>query len=527
MRPDDEPHDDEPHDDELHDVMRHVTFAIPVRIDSPDRLANLLTVSKVLSDFPSRVLVGCEEPAQMRRLLPPSVEVIGVPGPAHLPFHHTRLTNHLARATETEVLVNIEADIVIPPDQLRAAVRRVLRDGTDHVLPYDYAVDVARHERNTFAATPVSAQRAQGRRRWSWPVIGGCVVWNLASFRRMGMENEHLIAWGLDDDERMARVTRLGGRHERVPGPLFHLQHERGPDSSDQHPYAASNAAELARINRLDSRALAAEAAAWPWVRGPDTTPVAVAADDLTITIPVRLEHPDRRRNLYVAARAARATTTARVVVGLGDAASLEEPLPVGVELQMVNDPPGPFHRTRLLNVLAREVTTPFIANLDADVVVPWPQWADALARLRAGADLVLPYDGTMIDVPYAHHPWLERGDYAAMPTVLHGVLHPASVGGCVLWRREAFERAGMENERFVSWGAEDDERVDRARTLGLRVERCEGVVYHLRHARGPDSDATNPMFERNLAELARITAMDRPTLAFEVAGWPWCPSQP
>ena len=338
----------------------------------------------------------------------------------------------------------------------------------------------------------------------------------------MGMENEHFIAWGFDDDERMSRVAQLGGRHERIGGPLFHLEHHRGADSSHTQPYAQSNAAELARVSALDSRALAAEVASWPWLPAPPASPTAVDADDLTITIPARIEHPDRQRNLHAVARAARATTTARIVIGLGEASAPYLSEIDGVEIHVVDDPPGPFHRTRVLNDLARTVTTPLVANLDADVVVPWAQWADSLARLRAGADLVLPYSGAIIDVPYAHHPWLERADYATMPSVLHGVLHPDSVGGCVLWRHDSFVGAGMENERFVSWGAEDDERITRARTLGFSVERSKGVLYHLRHARGPDSDETNPMFQHNVAELQRIASMDRSTLLGEIAQWSW-----
>ena len=104
----------------------------------------------------------------------------------------------------------------------------------------------------------------------------------------------------------------------------------------------------------------------------------------------------------------------------------------------------------------------------------------------------------------------------------LHALLHPASVGCCVLRRRSTYVAAGIENERFVSWGAEDDERLARALTLGLDVQRSSGPLYHLRHARGPDSSVDNPHFTDNVRELERISAMNRHELSAEVATWPW-----
>jgi hypothetical protein len=505
------------------DVMQHVTFTTPVRVDSPDRLANLLAVVQHLrTAYPSRIIVGVEQTDQFRALLPNSVEVVEVPNPETLPFHHTRATNTMARMVTTPVLVNIETDIMIPPQQMRAAVDAVLRDEADHVLPFDFAVDVRRAERTAFARRSLTGALADGRPRWSWPVIGGCVVWRRTTFQRVGMENEHLIAWGLDDDERMARGANLGARQLRIPGPLFHLEHERGPDSSARPEYATSNYAEFARIRDMSLEGLTDEVDSWPWVHGPPAAQRPVSADDLTIIVPVRIDNDDRLRNLLAVLRAARASTTARVLVGIGDPDSVADWVPAGVELLPVHDPPGAFHRTRVLNQLAAAVHTPYLANLDADVVVPAAQWADSLTRLRTGADMVLPFHGPVTDVPFAHHPWLERGDIESMPRVFHGLLHPAGVGCCVLWRRSAYCVAGMENEHFVSWGAEDDERLARARILGLDVQRSTGPIYHLRHGRGPDSGDDNPHFADNLAERDRISTMTGDELSAEVATWPW-----
>lgn len=506
--------------------LDHVTFTIPLRIDSADRLANLLAVAGLLRrTYGARVVVGAEDAGPLRRLLPDDVEVLEIHGPPGLPFHHTRVLNDLARVVTTPVLVNNEVDVVIPRPQLLEAVRLVTAGEADLVLPYDHGVGVAAHERLALTGREVTAADAAHRVRSPWHVIGGCVVWSMAAFVAFGMENEHFVSWGLEDDERLVRVRALGGRVARVPGPLFHLDHRRGPDSSEHTIYHEGNRRELERIRSLPPAALRAEIRSWPWLRGSTSVrPSRLELDDLTVTIPFRRDSGERLLNLGVVTRALEAHTTARVVVGTGQPAELDGVVAASAEVVQVDDPAGrPFHRTRVLNHLAAAVTTPLLANHDADVVVPLGQLEAAAAALSSGAaDLVLPYDGRMVDVPLPAHPWLERGDYAALPPSGVRLLHPRSVGGCVLWRTCAFRAAGMENERFRSWGLEDVERVERAARLGLTVRRGDGVLYHLRHARGPDSVETGRLYAANQRELARIRGLDDASLRAEVAGWSW-----
>ena len=508
------------------DPMRDVTFTVPLRIDSGDRLSNLLAiVGHLRRTYPSRIIIGSEEPDSLRAIVPRGVEVMAIEGGLVLPFHHTRVLNDLARMVDTTVLVNIETDIIIPEAQLREAVRLTSTGEADLVLPYDFAVDVRREERKEFAAGVVTAAAADGRTKWHWDVIGGCMVWNAATFTRVGMENEHFISWGLEDDERLVRVQKLGGVFRRLSGPLFHLQHERGPDSSDNTPYFPNNREELRRITALSPAQLTDEVRTWPWLTGTTSVRVErVPADDLTVTIPVRLDSMDRFRNVVAAVRALRNTTTARVIVGIDDPERIIDSMPEGVEVIAVDDPPGPFHRTRILNELARHATTEFLANHDTDVIATVDQWRETLALLRDGADLVLPFAGVLREYPYSHHVWLERAAYSSLPPFSAGVLNPYSVGGCVVWRRSSFLAAGMENERFLSWGFEDVERIQRARTLGLTVRRAAGELAHLHHFRGPDSTHDNDYFMANHEELARIQAMSPEQLAAEIATWPWGP---
>lgn len=85
-----------------------------------------------------------------------------------------------------------------------------------------------------------------------------------------------------------------------------------------------------------------------------------------------------------------------------------------------------------------------------------------------------------------------------------------------------------MENEAFVSYGPEDQEREARFRKLGFVSCRAQGLLYHLTHPRGVNSDDGHPFSASNWAEFRRISKLSRLRLAAEIAEWDWTnPSTP
>lgn len=512
-------------------AMPDVAFVIALRVDSGDRLRNIESVvGRILSDFDARVVVGCEDAAAARGVLADVVEVVEVPGDVNHPFHVTRVLNVASGVASTSVRVHLDADVIIPPSQIIEAVRRVRTGECGFVLPFTFGVGVPIESQSEFMRDGPILRNDLGLHPMAGEPLGGCQVWSAETFSAVGGENEFFIGWGPEDAERVQRLRTLGHQIERVSGPMFHLDHRPSPLSREHSTYRDNNDSELDRIRAMSKPELLAEVSGWPWVdRDHLGAAEPLEAGDLTVTIPVRLDTTDRLRNLVSSTNALAHATTARIVVGVGDPARLERLQADGVlhervEVTKVHDPPDlPFHRTRILNELAMGVRTPFVANLDADVVVPVGQWREALSLLRSGeASFVLPYDGRMIEVSYGHHPWLERGEYGSLPRVNRRVMHPRSVGGCVVWRLETFKGVGMENENLVSWGYDDDERVARATTLGVPVRRVDGVVYHLEHRRGVDSRHDHPLIEANRAVLNDVQSMDADALRAHVETWPW-----
>ena len=507
-------------------VLDDVSFIIPVRIDTADRLANVKALCRQLTHtYTSKVLIGCEDPDSLRAVLPTEVEVIHVDGNPDHPFHMNRVTNEVAKRATTPIRVHLDTDSLIPPEQLLEAIR-IIRDGeADLAFPFSFAISVSQIERSNFSTGQLKIERIENPRPMVGVPSGLCQIWNGDSFAQAGTENEFMIGWAPEDAERVVRLNKLGMHIARVVGPIFHMDHENVAGRDAYSEFHEVSQTEMERIESLSREELVADIASWPWLnRETFQTPEPIDADDLTILIPVRIDSSDRLRNLVTCTNALLSSMTARIVVGIGDPEVVQEHLDPRVVIQKVHDPlDKPFHRTRINNDLARAATTAHIAIVDTDVVVPQAQWQLALDSLRADdAELVYPFDGRMVEVSYGCHSWLERGDFDGLPIDSQRIIEALSVGGCFIFNRETFTTFGMENENFKSWGFEDDERVLRAYRLGVRVKRLPGVIYHVFHHRGPDSRPDNPFIQSNAQEVQRIRQVKIAELRAEVKQWPW-----
>lgn len=247
---------------------------------------------------------------------------------------------------------------------------------------------------------------------------------------------------------------------------------------------------------------------------------------DVTFTIPVYIDHRHRRENLELSVAILLDSFETNIVVG--EQGSLQ----VGymkartgfVHFSSMQH----FHRTKMLNDMAREATTPIVVNWDADVFIPPIQILLAAERIRSGEDMVYPFDGRFARVPRVWHSPLK----VARDVGIFGdnqfsgkngkPLPTTSVGGAIMFNRESFLNGGGENENMISFGPEDWERNFRFKALGYTVSRVTGCLYHLDHWCGPNSSTRNPFFKNNHAELDRMRAMTPAELEEYVGTWHW-----
>lgn len=171
---------------------------------------------------------------------------------------------------------------------------------------------------------------------------------------------------------------------------------------------------------------------------------------------------------------------------------------------------------------------TPYAAIWDADVIVPFSNFVKALTILSEDkATIVLPYDGRVWDMTeyfsqiYRIHKD-ERlfGYYNCQCNFMNGY---ESVGGGFLVDISLYRQAGLENEHFIGWGPEDEERVSRLFILGHKVESVDGEMYHLHHWRGINSgsiDAEMALVTKR--EYAKICSMSKSELEAYIHSWDW-----
>lgn len=249
---------------------------------------------------------------------------------------------------------------------------------------------------------------------------------------------------------------------------------------------------------------------------------------DVTFTIPVFIDHHHRIENLNLSVNMLLDDFNTNILVG--EQGSLKASGLKGRAEYVHFSNMKFFHRTKMLNEMAKLATTPIVVNWDADVFIPPLQVWLAAEAIRAGHDMVYPFDGRFARVP---RPWYlqlkERRDVGIFrDTEFKGKngkpLPTTSVGGAIMFNRQSFLNAGGENEHMVSFGPEDWERNFRFKALGYIVTRIDGSLYHLDHWCGPNSSTRNPFFKRNHDELDKLRAMSPEELENYVGSWPWRP---
>lgn len=251
-----------------------------------------------------------------------------------------------------------------------------------------------------------------------------------------------------------------------------------------------------------------------------------------TFTIPVSYDSKDRKENFDLNLKLLMQDFDTNIIVGEQGSFRFNKcfediKLPMGKYSYRHFSDMKEFHRTKMLNDMAIEAKSPVVINWDADVVVPPMQIIEGYRALQDDfADMVYPYDGRFARV--SRDIWYRRIMSLSDIGVLAGTYFQGmgsgdySVGGAVMWDAQAFVEAGMENEYMISYAPEDAERVHRAKKLGFRVKRIGGVLYHIDHVRGINSQTGHALYKENAREFSKIEKMSVEALREYVNTWPW-----
>lgn len=251
---------------------------------------------------------------------------------------------------------------------------------------------------------------------------------------------------------------------------------------------------------------------------------------DITFLIRVKIDSVDRLENLMAVTDflSIHFKTNIHVLeVRNYNNRILEKLLPNDVLVTCIEDYDPVFHQTRYLNMMAQMCRTSFLSVWDADVIVPPDQILKSVELLRKKkADFVSPYKDIALDTTeLVRELYLKKKDITILEKNVKKMLPIQSpnplVGGGIFAVKEAYINAGMENEQFYGWGGEDDERVIRWEILGYVYKRIPGMLFHLTHQRGKNSEFySNKREEIALSELNGILSMSKQELEEYVDTW-------
>ncbi len=236
---------------------------------------------------------------------------------------------------------------------------------------------------------------------------------------------------------------------------------------------------------------------------------------ELTFCIPVRIDSPERLRNLHAVVEYFHKSSDANFIVLEADSCPrVELPVDSRIDYLFVEDKKEIYHRTRYINMMLKRCTTRFAAVWDADVVVPVGQIEEALEILKNEKSvMVYPYGGRLRNtMEFFSNCFARSLDIRVLSdfpqnSLLMCAYH--SVGGGFIVDRVRYMSFGGENENFTGWGPEDVERWKRLEIIGETPKRTKGEMYHLSHPRGINSRAKDP--ETMLCtrtELAKVCGM-------------------
>lgn len=255
------------------DVTSGLTIVIPVRIDCTERKKNLDTVLLSLLKETSSFIIILEADTEQRYYFSePSDRVKSIFIYDENPiFHRTRYLNKLLKISDTDIVGIWDTDVIVDTKQIKEAIQRI-KQGVTLCYPYDGRFlflnpeqsDDARNDVISFLHTE-NINRIKAP-RMGRPSVGGAFIVNKQRYLQAGGENENVYGWGPEDAERLKRMDILEEPIERIEGPLFHLHHPRGVNSTFGYDDRdKQNVYELVKICRMNTIQLNEYIDTWTW----------------------------------------------------------------------------------------------------------------------------------------------------------------------------------------------------------------------------------------------------------------------
>tara|TARA_R100000781_G_scaffold12582_2_gene11071 strand:+ start:763 stop:1587 length:825 start_codon:yes stop_codon:yes gene_type:complete len=250
--------------------LSHATFIIPIRIESPDRLRNVITTTAfLLENFDTNIIIKevDSESVFQRDALPVLEDIVNTDNiwvnfnhifeRSDEPlFHRQRVLNEMVMETDTEIVVNYDCDAIFPLESYELAYKGIMDGVYDVVYPYGSGM-----YQKQVKATDVTVSQFLETGDYEFldavsnihtSDFGWAQFFRTKVYIEGGLENENFRAYAPEDKERFYRFTTLGYSVGRIDGVVYHLEHERGENSWFTNPHMESNIGEWEKIKTMN-----------------------------------------------------------------------------------------------------------------------------------------------------------------------------------------------------------------------------------------------------------------------------------
>jgi hypothetical protein len=237
--------------------MKDLTYILPTRIESNDRLRNVVTsVSYLLSKFPESKVIVKEVDKQSvfsQHALPLISQVVDTANLRHIfeqsdenLFHKTRILNDLIYEADTEYVASHDVDVVYPVESHVNAYMMLKSGNFNVVYPYgcgvyQYQVNYPQNIFENFLQSGFDIDLLTKNSSTQASTIGWTQFYHKQAAINGFMWNENFISWGAEDCEFYFRFNALGYKVGRIDSWIYHLEHSRTHNSHYNNPKFMEN----------------------------------------------------------------------------------------------------------------------------------------------------------------------------------------------------------------------------------------------------------------------------------------------
>lgn len=233
-------------------ILNNVDFILPVYIEHPDRLRNLIIILKYLKEIGANNVYVNEHYRDKPKVETLTTNYINKDITNDKFFNKMKCGNELFDIfSNNKVVCLYDVDVLATKKDITEATNHLI-NGYDFAYPfngyfYDIPIDIVDKLQQDLN-THIDINRCTLFARESH---GGCVMFTRDAFIEGGKLNPTFKNVGFDDDEINVRFLKLGYKKIRTASPLVHLTHYRGETSYNYNKFTEHNGQECHKITQM------------------------------------------------------------------------------------------------------------------------------------------------------------------------------------------------------------------------------------------------------------------------------------